>query len=236
MIHDYHIRKCAFVEDKEEHTIMASAFLTLQSFCYGFSPNRSSRSLRLPISSNFATPSVISQSPTFSSAKDTLQFKLKHFPRASAEGVPSELIEDSKFVPMNADDPRYGPPALLLLGFEVEETMKIQQLLKELDGEFLKVIHCTEDMISRSLWEAMHTEQPNLRAVKIAESLPRICFLSGLSGEEMMMFIDAFPETGLKPVVFAALVPNSAGKPLLEVMEEIMGDHEMMSAKQSGST
>ncbi|ONK56989.1 uncharacterized protein A4U43_C10F15400 [Asparagus officinalis] len=72
-----------------------------------------------------------------------------------------------------------------------------------------------------------------LPKLQIAESLPRICFLSGLSGEEMMMFIDAFPETGLKPAVFAALVPNSANKPLLEVAEEIMGDHEMMSSKQS---
>lgn len=30
-------------------------------------------------------------------------------------------------------------------------------------------------------------------------SLPRICIFSGLSGEEMMMFIDAFPETGMLP-------------------------------------
>lgn len=34
--------------------------------------------------------------------------------------------------------------------------------------------------------------------MQIAKSLPRICFLSGLSGEEMMMFIDAFPETGIR--------------------------------------
>lgn len=33
-------------------------------------------------------------------------------------------------------------------------------------------------------------------AVQIAKPLPRICFLSGLSGEEMMMLIDDFPETG----------------------------------------
>lgn len=25
-------------------------------------------------------------------------------------GVPSELVDDSKFVPLNAEDPRYGPP------------------------------------------------------------------------------------------------------------------------------
>ncbi|KAG6665596.1 hypothetical protein CIPAW_02G171800 [Carya illinoinensis] len=174
-----------------------------------------------------------------SSSNHINQLKLKQFPlprASSSEGASSELIEDSKFVPLNADDPIYGPPALLLLGFEVEETVKMQQLLKELNGEFLQVIFCTEDMITSSLWEAMHTRQTHLETVKVAKSLPRICFLSGLSGEEMMMFIDAFPETGLEPAVFAALVPNSADKPLQELIEEIMGDHEMMTANQSSLT
>ncbi|GMI90357.1 hypothetical protein HRI_002705000 [Hibiscus trionum] len=66
----------------------------------------------------------------------------------------------------------------------------------------------------------------------IAKSLPRICIFCGLSREEMMMFIDAFPETGLEPAVFAALVPNSADKSVAE----IMGDHETLTAEQSGST
>jgi hypothetical protein len=25
-------------------------------------------------------------------------------------GLPNELVEDSKFVPINTEDPRYGPP------------------------------------------------------------------------------------------------------------------------------
>lgn len=33
---------------------------------------------------------------------------------------------------------------------------------------------------------------------------------------------------GLEPAVFAALVPNSADKPLHEVIGEIIGDHEML--------
>ncbi|KAK3030067.1 hypothetical protein RJ639_038478 [Escallonia herrerae] len=53
-------------------------------------------------------------------------------------------------------------------------------------------------------------------------------FGHGGGGEEMMMFMDAFPETGLEPAVFAALVPNSADKPLRELVEEIIGDHEML--------
>ncbi|PKU86299.1 Ultraviolet-B receptor UVR8 [Dendrobium catenatum] len=188
------------------------------------------------------------------------------------EGAPIELVEDPKFVPLNADDPVFGPPIIL----------------------------CTEDMLNQSIWDAVHSEQPNLKDVEfgqlgvgdnvdhcspvqvkfpqdqkviqtscgwrhtlaltesknvfswgrgtngqlghgdtldrllrnsqIAKSLPRICFMSGLTGEEMMMFIDAFPEIGLRPAVFAALVPNSANKLLKDVAEEIMGDHEMLGS------
>ncbi|ESW15755.1 hypothetical protein PHAVU_007G099300 [Phaseolus vulgaris] len=176
-------------------------------------------------------PSCFPVSVSYSSSLNSS--KLCHYiRRASSEGLPNELVEDSKFVPLNAEDPTYGPPALLLLGFEAEEALKIQQLLKELDGEFLKVIYCTEDMITSSLWEAMHTTQQSMEEVKIAKSLPRICFLSGLSGEEMMMFIDSFPETGLKPAAFAALVPNSANKPLQELIEEVKGDHETLTGEE----
>ncbi|WVZ57535.1 hypothetical protein U9M48_007910 [Paspalum notatum var. saurae] len=141
------------------------------------------------------------------------------------EGAPAELMEEgSKFVPLNEDDPMYGPPALLLIGFEKGETDTIQAFLKELE----------EEMTKQTLWNAMHTEQTNSDAVKIAESVPRICIFSGLTGEEMMMFINAFPETGLEPAAFAALVPNSAEKVLGEVIEEIMGDHEMLCQPQYG--
>ncbi|KAF5453409.1 hypothetical protein F2P56_028313 [Juglans regia] len=214
----------------------------MASSMLGFSLIHSLPSRTLWVTSGFLNhPFLKSHVSTVSSSSSNHinQLKLKQFPlprASSSEGASSELIEDSKFVPLNADDPIYGPPALLLLGFEVEETVKMQQLLKELDGEFLQVIFCTEDMITSSLWEAMHTRQTHLETVKVAKSLPRICFLSGLSGEEMMMFIDAFPETGLEPAVFAALVPNSADKPLQELIEEIMGDHEMMTANQSRST
>ncbi|XP_060676040.1 uncharacterized protein LOC107413208 isoform X1 [Ziziphus jujuba] len=156
-------------------------------------------------------PCAVSQILTLPSSpanKALHHLKLNHPPRTSSEGIPHELAEDSKFVPLNADDPEYGLPALLFLGFQVEEVLKIKQLLKELDGEFLEVIFCTEDMIDRSLWEAMNTKQPNLEAVKIAKSLPRICFFSGLSGEEMMMFIDAFPETANRHILSMSVRMN----------------------------
>ncbi|XP_016493810.1 uncharacterized protein LOC107813109 isoform X2 [Nicotiana tabacum] len=186
-----------------------------------------------PILPNYIKNSHIT---AFFSTQNGHHLRLKqHLPIAAAsDGLPSEITdEESKFVSVNPEYPKYGPPALLLLGFEVDEAAKIQQLLKEMGGEFLQVIFCTEDMISRSLWEAINTKQPNLDASKIAKQLPRICFLSGLMGEEMMMFIDAFEESGLEDPVFAALVENSADKPLQELIDEIMGDHELLSARNS---
>ncbi|EOA29665.1 hypothetical protein CARUB_v10015655mg [Capsella rubella] len=174
------------------------------------------------------------------------KLKQKLCVRNSAQEIPQTLEEDSKFVPLDPQDPRFGPPVLLLLGLTLHEAQKIQELLKELNGEFMEIVICTEYMIPRSLWEAVNTKQPDLKrvkvlfccfshkfAVQIAQSLPRICFLSGLTGEEMMMFIDAFPETGLEPVVFAAMVPNSADKPISELTEEIMGDHELLTGSGS---
>ncbi|KAI8539752.1 hypothetical protein RHMOL_Rhmol09G0207300 [Rhododendron molle] len=39
---------------------------------------------------------------------------------------------------------------------------------------------------------------------------------------------EPFTSRGLEPAVFAALVPNRADKPLQELIEEILGDHEML--------
>ncbi|KAJ0249503.1 hypothetical protein HA466_0149850 [Hirschfeldia incana] len=179
----------------------------------------------------FATPSFLWANNTPHHINTKLKQKL--CVKGSAQDIPQQLEEDSKFVPLDPQDPVFGPPVLLLLGFQVHEAQKIQELLKELEGEFMKIMFCTEDMIPRSLWQAVNTRQTDLKRVKIPESLPRICFLSGLTGEEMMMFIDAFPETGLEPAVFAAMVPNSADKPISELMEEIMGDHELLNGRGS---
>eukprot|EP00262_Sarcandra_glabra_P013854 TRINITY_DN3920_c0_g1_i2.p1 TRINITY_DN3920_c0_g1~~TRINITY_DN3920_c0_g1_i2.p1 ORF type:complete len:208 (+),score=16.22 TRINITY_DN3920_c0_g1_i2:38-661(+) len=162
---------------------MASA-ISLQGFSFGLHTNRSLNPLRFSVNSISINPSLSSPNSALGSRENTPKFKFKHIIyKASLEGVPSELVEDPKFVPLNAEDPRYGPPALLLLGFEAGEIVKIQQLLQELDGEFLKVIYCTEDMISRSLWEAMNTQQPNLEAVQVKifyfyTSLPFLVYYS----------------------------------------------------------
>lgn len=152
--------------------------------------------------------------------------------RASREGLPSELLEEAKFVPINDDDPQFGPSALMLMGFSHPEIEKVRELLKTMQGDFLKVLICTDDMIKGTLWDAMHISQPELGTVKAAKDVPRICFLSGLTGEELMMFVRAFPDAKLEPAAFAAMVPNNAQKTIEELMEEIMGDHERLTKER----
>jgi hypothetical protein len=53
--------------------------------------------------------------------------------------------------------------------------------------------------------------------------------LSGIRLLLLLLFTYcSFFYAGLKPAAFAALVPHSANKPLQELMEDFMGDHEML--------
>ncbi|KAG0626130.1 hypothetical protein M758_2G104700 [Ceratodon purpureus] len=151
---------------------------------------------------------------------------------ASQEGVPQEILEDSKFVPINEDDPRFGPPAMILLGFGDNDVATALEMIKDMGGDFMQVLVCTDEMMNGTLNEALNTTQPDLSQVKAATGMPPICFLSGLSGEELMMVVRAFPEAGLIGTAFAAHVPKNSNKPLRELTEEIMGDHERLSKPQ----
>ncbi|KAG2294984.1 hypothetical protein Bca52824_041653 [Brassica carinata] len=197
-------------------------------------PSSSYKKLVSPHFFGFATSSLswANNTPHHTKLKQKQKLRVK----GSAQEIPQTLEEDSKFVPLDPQDPVFGPPVLLLLGFQIHEAQKIQELLKELDGEFMKIMFCTEDMIPRSLWEAVNTRQTDLKRVKVYSGVaaPNL-LLIWFDREEMMMFIDAFPETGLEPAVFAAMVPNSADKPISELMEEIMGDHELLTGSGSSS-
>ncbi|OAE23030.1 hypothetical protein AXG93_3255s1090 [Marchantia polymorpha subsp. ruderalis] len=148
---------------------------------------------------------------------------------ASDAEIPEEILEDSKFVPLNDDDPRFGPAVLFLLGFGNNQGAQVLEMLREMEGDFLKVVLCTPEMIKGTLGQAVNTPQPDITTVRVAKGLPPICFLSGLTGEEIMMLIQAFRDSGMEDTVFAAHVPKNTDKSLEELIEEIMGDHERLS-------
>ncbi|KAL3688448.1 hypothetical protein R1sor_014757 [Riccia sorocarpa] len=150
---------------------------------------------------------------------------------AAAGGeIPEEILEDDKFVPLKEDDPRYGPAVLFLLGFGNNEAGRVQEMLQEMEGDdFLRIVLCTPEMIKGTLGQAVRTQQPDLKSVRVAKNLPAMCFLSGLTGEEIMLLIQAFREFGFNDTVFAAHVPKNTDKSLEELIEEVMGDHERLT-------
>eukprot|EP00246_Nothoceros_aenigmaticus_P018225 TRINITY_DN9458_c0_g2_i1.p1 TRINITY_DN9458_c0_g2~~TRINITY_DN9458_c0_g2_i1.p1 ORF type:complete len:232 (-),score=32.94 TRINITY_DN9458_c0_g2_i1:386-1081(-) len=148
------------------------------------------------------------------------------------DDIPQELLEDSKFARIQNDDACFGPPALLLLGFNAEDIYKVNKLMGEIDGEFMKVLLCTEQMLSYPLGMAIYADQSDIGKLKPADALPRICFISGLTGEEMMMLIQAFPQAGIEKPIFAGHVLNNTKKLLAELIEEILGDHERLSRER----
>lgn len=141
------------------------------------------------------------------------------------EGLPPELASDAKFARIQEDDPRYGPPVMLLMGLDSEEVRRVQAMLRGMGGDFMQVKIFEDKMFNGTLEDAMHVEQPDITRISPAD-VPKMCFLSGLTGEEIMTVLHSFPETGLKSPVFAAMVPKNAKKTFQELIPEIMGDHE----------
>ncbi|EFJ35395.1 hypothetical protein SELMODRAFT_438354 [Selaginella moellendorffii] len=149
---------------------------------------------------------------------------------SSQDNVPAEIRDDPKFVAINDDDPSYGPTAMLLVGFDNHEIPKVIEYLKGMGAEaIVKVIVCCEDMLRETLWECMQRpSNVSNPPPGTAGRMPRICFMSGMTGQEVVTIVQSFPGIGLEDTAFAALVPKTAGQSLEQVMEEVIGDHERL--------
>ncbi|XP_024542270.1 uncharacterized protein LOC9647923 isoform X1 [Selaginella moellendorffii] len=153
---------------------------------------------------------------------------------SSQDNVPAEIRDDPKFVAINDDDPSYGPTAMLLVGFDNHEIPKVIEYLKGMGAEaIVKVIVCCEDMLRETLWECMQRpSNVSNPPPGTAGRMPRICFMSGMTGQEVVTIVQSFPGIGLEDTAFAALVPKTAGQSLEQVMEEVIGDHERLVSRK----
>ncbi|KAL9251934.1 hypothetical protein AKJ16_DCAP00488 [Drosera capensis] len=98
---------CGRTHNKNTTTLMATATATLSlptliSRCISTNAPLHSQRPRF-VSSSFPSPSIFT---IHGRRFGNVNYALK----ASTEGLPNDLVEDSKFVPLNTDDPSYGPP------------------------------------------------------------------------------------------------------------------------------
>eukprot|EP00958_Prasinococcus_capsulatus_P020790 scaffold2752_cov393-Prasinococcus_capsulatus_cf.AAC.29 len=95
-------------------------------------------------------------------------------------GVAGGIEGEATFAPISDEDEAFGPEKLLLVGFLPEEVTEVQELLDELEADFISPVVCTQEMVeSATLMEAICTEQNDPQKVKTALGVPRVLFLSG---------------------------------------------------------
>ena len=122
---------------------------------------------------------------------------------------------------------------VLLVGFLREEVPRVRAALDAMGADFVRVTLCTRELLDAPLGDAL-AAPAQVAPVTPALGVPRVLFVSGMSGAEAVSVMDAVQELGLPPCIFAAAVPRSVGKHVRELLSEIQGDHERLAAAQAG--
>ena len=146
--------------------------------------------------------------------------------------------EEEKFVPIDYDsencpgetaEGRFGPDAILLVGFTPTEKRVVREMLNDMGADFIDLITCTKEMYEKmTLKECMEEKQEGKEVFSVAGMKTKIVIMSGMVGAEVVSVVDAFHESQFKDSApaFACAVPNSWEKPIKQTVEEISGDHE----------
>lgn len=126
-------------------------------------------------------------------------------------------------------DERFGPDAVLLCSFTREEGALVRTALDQIGAEFVSVALLSADKVNGTLAAALEPDMESAVRAPLATGVPRVCFLSGMSGAEAVSVMDAIQELELPPTMFAAAVPRSINKQMLDLIDEIRGDHEALA-------
>mmetsp|Transcript_31406 Transcript_31406/g.78015 ORF Transcript_31406/g.78015 Transcript_31406/m.78015 type:complete len:237 (-) Transcript_31406:278-988(-) len=145
-----------------------------------------------------------------------------------------EIDADSDSAPGGVAEGKFGPDAILMVGFTPDETRKWHKELVEIEAEFVRLVTCTKAMLKGTLGAAIETEQADAAAVAPAFGVARMMIFSGMVGGELLQLIDMFQETGMDRCIFACAVPNNWDTNVGELVEEIAQDHKMMAEQGKG--
>ena len=166
--------------------------------------------------------------------------------RRSLSAVESSS-DDEKFVPIDYESQnapgetangRFGPDAILLIGFTPTERTTVREMLNDMGADFIDLITCTKEMYeTMSLRECMGVTQreEDEKVFSVAGVQTKIVIMSGMIGAEVASVVDAFYESQFKDnaPAFACAVPNSWDKPIKQTAEEISGDHAEATKQRS---
>lgn len=92
----------------------------------------------------------------------------------------------------------------------------------------MQVIYCTEDMITRSLWEAMNTKQSHLEALKV-EYFNILVVFSFLLVVFIIVFVHTLPMNQRSCVCLTSSKYYSEKKPIGERKDLLISFEELMN-------
>jgi len=145
----------------------------------------------------------------------------------------------------------FGPLAMLVVGFLAEEFTALQQVLDEIGADEVNLIPCTQKIIEENkmtLGEALsENPQPHQPPSSSSSFSPvdsnttmntrnhqKVIFLSGMYTSEVIEVVGALRECdGVPDCAFAAAVPNSWGRKLKELVEDVSADHAAMAERRA---
>jgi hypothetical protein len=141
----------------------------------------------------------------------------------ASDGAPGGVAEDV-----------FGPEAVLLVGFTPAECAEWREILDAIGADFIRVVACDKAMTRGTLGRALETVQEDVSAVKPALGVPRMMFMSGMNGREVMELIGVYEDMcegdrEWAPAVFACAVPKNYDSPMSALLAEIMDDHERLT-------
>jgi hypothetical protein len=86
--------------------------------------------------------------------------------------------------------------AVLLVGFLRDEVARVRAMLDEMGAEFVRVVLLDKQMLEGTLGAALAAPPAMPPLQPTATGVPRVLFLSGMSGAEAVSVIDAFQRLG----------------------------------------
>jgi hypothetical protein len=146
----------------------------------------------------------------------------------------AEIDAESSDAPGGVAEGRFGPDAILLVGFSADETRLWRAELDAIEAGFVRLVTCDETLIDKTLGEALETEQLDAANVASAGGIPdRVMFFSGMVGGEIMQLVDLFNGLNIPPSIFACAVPNNWDGKVRDLVGEIADDHRIMMEREA---
>jgi len=142
------------------------------------------------------------------------------------------MDQNATFRPVaKGDVRRIGTRAVMLTGFTMDEADAVRNLLTRIDASDVRVIQVQAAMLERHIGEVL--DENGTGDPVPAGKLPRVLFMSGLTGSEFHDLLDRYVETDAPRPIFAAATERNLHFTVKQLLLELLAEHRAMAARRT---